>query len=37
LVEVDQVEGKVVNILREISGARTDLVEFKPARATISS
>ena len=29
VVEVDHVEGKVVNILRDISSTRTDLVEFK--------
>ena len=29
VVEVDHVEGKVVNILRDISSTRIDLVEFK--------
>ena len=29
MVEVDHVEGKVVNILRDISSTRIDLVEFK--------
>lgn len=29
VVEVDHVEGKVVNILRDVSRTRTDLVEFK--------
>ena len=29
VVQVDHVEGKVVNILRDISSTRTDLVEFK--------
>src|SRR5262245_18275073 len=29
LVEVDHVEGKVVNFLRDISSTRIDLVEFK--------
>lgn len=29
MVEVDHVEGKVVNILRDVSRTRTDLVEFK--------
>ena len=29
VVEVDHVEGKVVNILHEVSRTRTDLVEFK--------
>jgi len=29
VVEVDHVEGKVVNILRDISATRTDLLEFK--------
>src|SRR5215472_6042847 len=29
VVEVDHVEGKVVNILRDISSTRVDLVEFK--------
>src|SRR5215510_15905662 len=29
VVEVDHVEGKVVNILRHISSTRIDLVEFK--------
>jgi len=29
VVEVDHVEGKVVNILRDISRTRIDLVEFK--------
>lgn len=28
-IEVDHVEGKVVNILRDISPTRTDLLEFK--------
>jgi len=29
VVEVDHVEGKVVNVLRDISATRIDLVEFK--------
>ena len=29
VVEVDHIEGKVVNILRDISPTRIDLVEFK--------
>ena len=29
MVEVDHVEGKVLNILRDVSPTRIDLIEFK--------
>ena len=36
VVEVDHVEGKVVNMLPDISSTRTDLVEFKRVTTRLS-
>jgi len=36
VIEVDHVEGKVVNMLPDISSTRTDLVEFKRVTTRLS-